>query len=61
MKIGGWKTDSVFRRYNIIDEADLQEAANALDRKREKSQLRHSQPSEESQPKTTPPQGTVLQ
>ena len=61
MKIGGWKTDSVFRRYNIIDEADLQEAADALDRKREKSQLRHSQPSEENQPKTTPPQSTVLQ
>jgi hypothetical protein len=30
MRIGGWKTDSVFRRYNIVDERDLQGAADAL-------------------------------
>lgn len=33
MRIGGWKTDSAFRRYNIVDERDLQEAADALDQK----------------------------
>jgi len=35
MKVGGWKTDSVFRRY-IVDEADLHEAATVLDKKRKR-------------------------
>ena len=34
MKIGGWRTRSVFDRYNIIDELDLAEAADKLDEKR---------------------------
>jgi integrase len=66
MKIGGWKTDSVFRRYNIVDERDLEEAAQALDRKKEAAQkvtlqLRDSRPSEENDQKSDPPQDTVLQ
>jgi integrase len=67
MRIGGWKTDSVFRRYNIVDERDLEEAAQALDRKKDASQkkevaqLRHNTPSEENQQKPDPPQDTVLQ
>ena len=46
MEIGGWKTRSVFERYNIVDESDLQEAAQKLDAKREErvkaSEFRHS-------------------
>ena len=34
MKIGGWKTASVFRRYDIVSEADLADAARRLDEKR---------------------------
>lgn len=33
MQIGGWKTRSVFDRYNIVDEKDLADAAAKLDRK----------------------------
>jgi integrase len=34
MKIGGWRTRSIFDRYNIIDDADLADAASRLDQKR---------------------------
>ncbi|MBZ5612996.1 MAG: hypothetical protein LAO23_03220 [Acidobacteriia bacterium] len=33
MQIGGWKTLSVFDRYNIVDQSDLQDAAKRLDEK----------------------------
>ena len=34
MKAGGWKTPSVFKRYDIVDEADLDRAAERLNEKR---------------------------
>jgi hypothetical protein len=36
MKIGGWRTRAVFERYNMVDEADLADAARRLDEKRER-------------------------
>jgi hypothetical protein len=42
MKIGGWKTRSVFDRYNIVDEKDLADAAAQLDRNAQQRKLRHS-------------------
>jgi hypothetical protein len=30
MRIGGWKTPSMFRRYNVVDERDMSEAAERL-------------------------------
>jgi integrase len=33
MRIGGWKTASVFRRYDIVDKADLAEASRRLEEK----------------------------
>jgi hypothetical protein len=39
MRIGGWKMESVFKRYNIIDEADLRDATVKL----ESSQKENSQ------------------
>jgi hypothetical protein len=41
MKIGGWKTKSVFDRYNIVDEKDLADAAAKLDQKALERKLRH--------------------
>lgn len=43
MLIGGWKTDTVFRPYDIVDEGDLEEAALPIERQ-EKLQLSHNQP-----------------
>ncbi len=34
-KIGGWKTNSVFERYNIVDDRDLADATKQLEKQRE--------------------------
>lgn len=31
MRMGGWKTDSAFRRYNIVEDRDVADAAKMLD------------------------------
>jgi integrase len=39
MRIGGWKTESVFRRYNIVDEADLRDATQKLENSQRKANV----------------------
>lgn len=34
MKLGGWKTDSVFKRYNIVSDSDLRDAIDKIDHAR---------------------------
>jgi integrase len=36
MRIGGWRTRSVFARYAIVDERDLQDAARVLDERQKR-------------------------
>ena len=36
MKIGGWKTPSVFKRYAIVSPADMEQAIGKLERERER-------------------------
>ena len=38
MQIGGWRTRTVFERYNIISQADISEALGKLERAREQQQ-----------------------
>jgi len=35
MKIGGWKTNSVFKRYSIVNTDDMSDAFAKLERRRE--------------------------
>jgi hypothetical protein len=37
MKVAGRKTASIFRRYNIVDERDLDDVARKLDEKQQTS------------------------
>jgi integrase len=42
MRIGGWKTASIFHRYDITDQEDIADAARRLDKKRETRENGHS-------------------
>jgi hypothetical protein len=59
MKIGGWKTRSVFDRYNIVDEKDLADAAAKLDQKALEQKLRHCSGTVTSKSATKEETGTV--
>ncbi len=51
MAIGGWKTNAVFKRYDIVSEDDLAEAARRLDEKRrlDEEKQKAEAPAERSQ------------
>jgi hypothetical protein len=48
----------VFRRYNIVDEHDLSEAAALMD---QKAQISHNLPTKEKQPEIQQQQGVTIQ
>lgn len=51
MKITGHKTEVVYRRYAIVSESDLADAARKLEKRRvERSYLRHKEPVEAHRP-----------
>lgn len=47
MKIGGWRTRSVFERYAIVSQPDIAEALGRLEF-RDGHSLGHSEPNEEN-------------
>jgi integrase len=40
MEVGGWKTTSVFHRYAIVDNQDIADAMNTLERSEDDERLR---------------------
>jgi hypothetical protein len=42
MKIGGWRTRSVFERYAIVSRGDMVDAMQKLQRAEQESQLSHA-------------------
>jgi integrase len=52
MKIGGWKIDSVFRPYNIVDQRDIREAMQKLEQTRTQivsHNLSHNSPTSDAE------------
>jgi hypothetical protein len=54
MKIGGCKTASVFMRYDIVSEADLDEAAERLNEKRRRLAEKQSSENDSRSAQTQP-------
>jgi hypothetical protein len=52
MKIGGWRTRSVFERYAIVSQADIADAIGKLEIRDEHS-LGHSEDEEDENPPPT--------
>ena len=48
MKIGGWKTRSVFERYNIVDQADIRESLQKLEAAQNSHKVEHNQAQDDS-------------
>ncbi len=65
-RIGGWKTEAMFLRYNIVDERDFVEAARKMESYREKERnpgttsTEISTVGENSPDQRTPPNGSNL-
>jgi integrase len=57
MRIGGWKTTSVFKRYSIVDTSDMSDALSKLERKQEAERALRAEQAEQEQaePITTRP------
>jgi integrase len=56
MRIGGWRTRSVFERYNIVDESDLADAARRLDDKRASMDMETKQETDKTEAASPPVQ-----
>jgi hypothetical protein len=55
MRIGGWQTNSVFKRYSIVDTNDMSDALSKLERRREAERtLRAEQAEQQEQDQERP-------
>jgi hypothetical protein len=61
MRTGGWKTDSVFKRYNIIDEADLRDAVVKLETSQKENSQRLAKENAKMEVATTQPDSAAVQ